>query len=234
MFWNLAVIRGIYGFVGALGSIYERYFDTELFAKDLVFGKTNSSLFWCLLHQGFFVFEWGALCYFDVRFRTFSKGLHTHHMVAIVGYNAVLYFDQGHYTANSAFVLEFSTPFSCICYCLLKADMAKSLAWRVNQLALIHVFHLRSVIECLMMYETYLNWGDFCKLPVIMNAANLAGLISVGLFLTPYWTFRKTEQLFKPQDWNNAEEEERRRRRSGEEKKAKCAASNGAVLKKED
>ena len=204
MFWNLAVVRGTYGFIGCVFSIYERYFDQDLWVH-MTKGKTLVSSIIILNHTGFFLFEWPAQIFFDIKFRTFSKALHCHHIIALTGFLTTIDGDQSHYYACSAFILEMSTPFSCICYCLMKAGMADSLLWKINQMVLIHVFHLRSVVEFGMMYELWKYWEDFSQLKFLWRLNAISGLAAIGLFLTPYWTYRKTEQLFSKSDWNTGD-----------------------------
>ena len=48
--------------------------------------KTEISSLLVLTHLGFFIFEWTAQIYFDYRFKVFSKALHVHHLICIVGY----------------------------------------------------------------------------------------------------------------------------------------------------
>lgn len=202
MFWNLAIVRGVYGLIGSLASIYERYFDSEL-QIDVSKSKTVNSYILVHSHLGFFIFEWSAQIFFDIYFKVFSKALHGHHLVSLIGYFLASYQDVGHYLPCSGFILEFSTPFSCICFCLIKSKMAETLLWKVNQMALIHVFHLRSVFEFTFLYEIYKDWNKFRHLSFIWNFNLISGLVLIGFFLTPYWTYRKTEQFFSKADWND-------------------------------
>jgi ceroid-lipofuscinosis protein 8 len=112
MFWNLAVVRGFWGFFGSILSLYARYFDQEL-RKNIVLSRSELSYFLVLSFLGFFIFEWTAQIYFDIRFKTFSQALHAHHLVAFQGYFLTMWDDKGHFTAVSGFVDEMSTPFSC-------------------------------------------------------------------------------------------------------------------------
>lgn len=201
MFWNLAVVRGTYGLIGTTGSIYERYFDLEL-SNNITRSKTFSSYVIIHSHLGFFIFEWSAQIFFDLYYRTFSKALHAHHVVSMTGFVVVAIYDIGHFFACTCFILEMSTPFSCICYCLIKSKMADTMLWKINQLALVHIFHLRSVIEFTIMFELYKYWDECKHLPFIWNFNLIAGLLLIGFFLTPYWTYRKTEQLISKSDWN--------------------------------
>lgn len=96
----------------------------------------------------------------------------------------------------------------------MKSGMANSLAWKINQLILIHVFHTRILIEWRMLYDYYMLWNDFNGISIYWKVNTLMGLTSLCFFLTPYWTYRKTEQLFFKKDWNSDASK-------GEEKKEK-------------
>ena len=88
--------------------------------------------------------------------------------------------------------------------------MGKTLLWKANQLLLIHVFHLRSVFECVMIYEVYLNWIHCVNMPVLLFITQIGGLFVVTFILTPYWTYKKTAQLFDPVDWSNTSENDKK------------------------
>lgn len=203
MFWSLAFVRGTYGLLGALFSAYSIYFESDQFTHiTRSFTKLSSIL--VPFHLGFFIFEWSAQILFDIRFKTLSTALHAHHSIAFIGFYFSSITSTGHWTALRSFTLELSTPFSCICYCLIKANQQESFLWKANQFVLVHTFHIRSIIECTMIYETYTKWSEFLELPPVLLIVNLVGLIVVGLFLTPYWTYKKTQQMFLKQDWNDS------------------------------
>ena len=209
MFWCLAVVRGTYGFIGSLGSAYARLFEETLLI-DVSSTKTELGYILVLCHLGFFIFEWSAQTYFDLKFKTFSKALHAHHMISFIGYFNTVYLDEGHYFPLTSFILEMSTIFSCICYILIKSNLSDTFVWKANQLILIHVFHMRSVVECTMLYEFYKYWNVLQKWSFITWFNFSFGLIVVGVFLTPYWTFRKTEQYFTKSDWNSSENKKKK------------------------
>lgn len=206
MFWNLAVVRGSYGFIGTLFSIYERYFEPDLKLAEMN-SKTQISSILILTHLGFFIFEWCAQTYFDIRYKVFNKALHLHHLICFVGYVSSVVTQMNYYYACSGFILEMTTPFSCICYVLIKCKLENTFAWKANQMLLIHLFHMRSVIEFSMIYE-YLYYFEYFKvLPIISHIQINAALFGIAFFLTPYWTYRKTEQLFTKSDWSNKDKE---------------------------
>jgi hypothetical protein len=109
MFWNLAFVRSFYGIFGTCLGIYERYFDR--LGPESIDTKTVLSYALTSAHLGFFIFECSAQTYFDYRFKTFSKELHIHHILALLGYMFVQFYDINHYHACSVFILEMSTPF---------------------------------------------------------------------------------------------------------------------------
>lgn len=61
---------------------------------------------------------------------------------------------------------------------------------------------MRSVLEFMMLYEMIKYREDFFRLPISILINHLGGLIIVAFYLTPYWTYRKTQQLFNPVDFS--------------------------------
>lgn len=202
MFWDLAVVRGVFGFLGSSCCFYERFFDVDLQINVSKATTVQSSILIasCL---GFFTFEVLAQITFDLMFKTLSKALHAHHFVSIMGFILTVYYDIGHYFPIWVFTLEMSTLFSCISFCLMKARAIENIFWKINQLVLIYVFHLRSVIEFTILYEIWYYWDLKKSMPLFWNINLISGLCLLAFVLTPYWTFRKTEQFFKKADWND-------------------------------
>ena len=201
MFWNLAIVRGTYGFIGVFMSVYI-LFTVDFEANNIATYTTRESTFLLISHLGFFIFEWSAQILFDIKYKTFSSALHVHHLIAFAGYFMVIQSKTNHFLAALGFLLEGSTPFSCICYCLIKAGMEKTLLWKTNQILLVHIFHVRSVLECTMFYKLIVNWTKFQQIPPLVFWHSFFGTLIVMIFLTPLWTHRKTKQLFNPSDWN--------------------------------
>ncbi len=199
MFWSLAIVRGTYGFFGVISSIYVRCFQNEMFI-DTVKSKTDLSYMLILSHFGFFIFEWTAQIYFDIRFSTCNYQLHVHHLIAFIGFAGGCFGDTMHYYGLISFTLELSTPFSCVCYCLIKCKMSDGLLWKVNQALLIHAFHIRNLIEIVMIHDTIKYWTQLREVPTILFLNWIIGLAAVFLILTPYWTWKKTEQFFTKSD----------------------------------
>ena len=140
--------------------------------------------------------------YFDLRFLTFNRELHIHHFFSFGNYFLVIFFDQNYYMSCCAIILEISTPFSCICYCLIKSGMSKSFMWKANQFVLIHVFHMRSLVEFGFLYDMFKNWNKWRHAHPSIVVFSLFGLITAFVYLTPFWTYKKTEQLFTNADRN--------------------------------
>ncbi|CAF2125258.1 unnamed protein product [Rotaria magnacalcarata] len=201
MFWKLAMARAVCGIL-TLWAVYLVFIDERL-ALDHVIVTTDESWTFITFLLGFFIFEELTLIYFDLKFRTFSKELHLHHFFAFNGFFIAAYYNCGHYYAAKAFMLEASTPFSCVCWCLLKLKLENTNVWKINQWILINVFHIRSFLEFLWWYDIYRDWDNIKQnlpLPFLINM--LVGLTIVSLWLTPYWTYKKTVQYFHPVDWN--------------------------------
>lgn len=200
MFWNLAIVRGIYGAYATFGGIYEKWFDEDLWSHKIL-NKTLPSHILAVSHFGFFIYECATQTWFDIRFKTFNKELHIHHLISLFSCIYVFIYEVDHYYCATLMILEMSTPSSCLCFLLIKAKMENTQLWRWNQFVLIHLFHMRSLIEWLGIYELYWNWDQIKEMPTGLFLLQASGLIISGFYLTPYWTYRKTEQLFTKSDW---------------------------------
>ncbi len=167
------------------------------------FATTDGSWTFITVLTGFFIFEELTLIYFDIKYGTFSKELHLHHIFSFNGFFLAALFDNSHYFAALLFLLEGSTPFSCICWCLLKLKLENTFLWKANQWLLIYIFHARTFYEIFCWYTFYQNW-DLMKqhVPWAYTANMFTGLGLVTIWLTPYWTYKKTKQFFFPVDWN--------------------------------
>ncbi|XP_033746732.1 protein CLN8-like [Pecten maximus] len=202
IFWNLAVVRGVYGTFCTVIGIWAIFFDSEL-VKDPVFSTTPTSYFALAASLGFFLFECGVLLIADIVYKKFSIMLNLHHWLALVGFFLIMFLDSAHYFGTSGILLEMSTPFSGICWTLLKAGKAHTLLWKANQFLLVHTFHLRSVVECYIWYVTYQNWERIWSvMPTAMFVSLYTQLVLVTFLMTPYWTYKKTQQMINPVDWN--------------------------------
>ena len=201
-FMCLAVVRGCYGVFGILFGGYCFFFFTNL-DRDVVFGRTATSTLAMYVTVGFFVFELSAVIISDIAFGTRSKMLIVHHGLGLISYIVAVQGKENYSFGTKALVLEMSTPFSCLCYVLLKAGMEKSSAWKINQIILVHTFHLRNVVECCLWYVTYKNWDYiFSYMPAASFYLLYTSLTMVTFIMTPYWGYKKTQQLFNPVDWN--------------------------------
>lgn len=170
---------------------------------DHVFATTNASWSFVSVIFGFFIFEELTLIYFDIRYRTFSIELHLHHFFSLNGYFIVVWSGLGHYYSAQIFLLELSTPFSCLCWCLLKLRMEKTTIWKINQWILIYIFHARTFYELYCWFTYYQDWSSMKEnLPWVFIVNMFTGLAVITVWLTPYWTYKKTAQFFFPGDWN--------------------------------
>ncbi|CAL1531492.1 unnamed protein product [Lymnaea stagnalis] len=202
VFMSLAIVRGAYGIFGIFIGCYAIFRSTVL-DRDIVFGKNATSSFAMCVTVGFFIFELSAVLLSDVAFKTFSKMLIMHHGLALVAFSLAINSGSNYSFGCKGMILEMSTPFSCLCYVFLKAGMENSTIWKINQFVLIHTFHLRSVVECHLWYVTYKHWDDiYSKMSTPIFALLYTNLVLVTFVMTPYWGYKKTEQLFNPVDWN--------------------------------
>ncbi|KAK3578687.1 hypothetical protein CHS0354_002993 [Potamilus streckersoni] len=218
LFWNLAIVRGAYGIFGTVFGLWAIFIDTELI-KDVVNATTPTSYFALAVTVGFFIFECSALLASDIIYKQFSFLLNLHHWLSLVGYSLLMVMDSPHYFGTCGLILEMSTPFSCICWTLLKTGSAHTLLWKANQFILVHLFHLRSVVECFLWYKTYQNWTRVWEaMPLPMFLALYIQLALVTLVMTPYWTYKKTIQMINPVDWN-FEDSEKNKTKNGSAKK---------------
>ena len=218
LFWNLAVVRAVYGIFGAVIGIWAIFVDKEL-EKDPVFATTPTSYLAFAVTVGFFIFECSALMVFDIVYRQMNILLNLHHWLALMGYGTVLLMESAHFFGAKGLILEMSTPFSAICWTVLKAGKAHTFLWKANQFVLVHTFHLRSVVECYLWYQTYQHWDRIWDaMPTAIFLFLYIQLTLITLVMTPYWTYKKTQQMITAVDWNFEDSE-------------KNKASNGSVKK---
>ncbi|XP_076448424.1 protein CLN8-like [Babylonia areolata] len=207
VFWNLAVVRSVFGVLCIVVGVWGIFCDTAL-NRDVVLATSPTSHVAADVTVGFFIFECLALTASDVYFRTFSHLLQVHHWISLVGFVVVLVTDAGHAFAVRGLTLEMTTPFSCLCWTLLKAGRERSLLWKANQFLLVHTFHLRNVVELMIWYVTYQNWDNvWAHMPLALFVTLYGQLVLVTFFMTPFWTLKKTRQLICPVDWNFESEE---------------------------
>ncbi|XP_046343047.2 protein CLN8-like isoform X3 [Haliotis rufescens] len=202
VFWNLAVVRAVFGVFGAIIGLWA-IFNKSAMDNDVVFGTTQTSYFALCVTEGFFIFECSALAVSDVIFNSFSLLLNLHHWLSLTGYFVVLCVDAGHCFATKGLLLEMSTPFSALCWTLLKSGRERTFLWKANQFLLVHTFHCRNIVEWLLVYISYQNWTHiWSSMPLSVFLCLYIQLPLVTLVMTPYWTYKKTEQMFNPVDWN--------------------------------
>jgi len=220
VFMSLAVVRGVFGVSGMFLGSWGLFWKTNL-DRDIVFGRTVTSVYAMYYTIGFFAFEVVSVIASDIAFKSFSKLLITHHSLALAGYIVALYQESNYSFATKALINEMSTPFSCLCFVFIKARMENTLAFKVNQILLVHSFHIRSIVECYLWYITFQN-GSYIwtYMPSAIFWLMYFQLFLVTVIMTPYWGYKKTQQLFKPVDWNHETEA-----------RTDTAASNGVAKK---
>ncbi|XP_055423561.1 protein CLN8 isoform X1 [Bubalus kerabau] len=205
VFWNLAATRAVFGIQGTAAGLWALLLDPVLQA-DKALGQQD----WCWFHittaTGFFFFENLALHVSNALFHTFDGFLAVHHLFAFLGFlGSAVNLQAGHYLPMVTLLLEMSTPFTCISWMLLKAGCANSRLWRLNQWAMVHLFHCRMVLTYHMWWVCLGHWAGLAhSLFPPHLALFVVGLALLTLLINPYWTRKKTQQLLNPVDWNFA------------------------------
>ncbi|CAH1784088.1 unnamed protein product [Owenia fusiformis] len=202
VFWNLAVVRGIFGCAGSVIGVWGVFFD-DVLIEDVVYATCPTSNFAVHIILGFFIFEVTILGISEMIYKSFNLLLNVHHWFSLLGFAVVVYFECGHFFAVKGVLLEMSTPFSGICWTLLKCNLQDSFIWKANQFILVHSFHLRSVLECHLWYLSYCHMDYIWKvMPLKLFVPLYAQLLLGTVIMTPYWTYKKTSQMIIPVDWN--------------------------------
>jgi len=82
IFWNLAIVRGVYGFFCIFMGTWAIFIDTEL-VKDVVFATTPLSNLAMSTTVGFFLFEVAMITWSDIYYRQFNFLLNLHHWISL-------------------------------------------------------------------------------------------------------------------------------------------------------
>ncbi|XP_061699785.1 protein CLN8 [Syngnathoides biaculeatus] len=203
VFWNLAATRAVFGIQSSTAGLRALTQDSGL-SRDIVRGQEEWSWFNILTATGFFVFENAAFHTYNLVFRSLDLTLALHHFFALAGYGgAVMSDSMGHFVPMAVLLLEMSTPFTCISWMLLKAGWASSLFWKANQWVMIHMFHCRMVLTYYLWWLSFKHWGEINNhFPLALRLIFFIGLVLLTIVMNPFWTYKKTMQLFNPVDWN--------------------------------
>ncbi|XP_037097356.1 protein CLN8 [Syngnathus acus] len=203
IFWNLAATRAVFGIQSSVAGLRALTQDSGL-SRDIVNGQEDWSWFNLLTATGFFIFENAAFHTYSLAFRSLDFALATHHFFALAGYGGGVMSDSmGHFVPMVVLLLEMSTPFTCISWMLLKAGWARSLFWKANQWMMIHMFHCRIVLTYYLWWVSFKNWGAINNnFPLALRLIFYIGLGLLTVVMNPFWTYKKTMQLFNPVDWN--------------------------------
>lgn len=208
IFWALGVVRSVFGITTAFFGVWSLFTDTTLRA-DLTHGNSVFSYLMTYYCTGFFLFECAAYYLSCVIFKSFDMMLFLHHTLTLVSVCFVAHYEKGQYFVVAALLLEMTTPFTCLCWMLIKAKLADTTLWKANQFILVHLFHCRTIVEGYLLYISYWQWDVIWRdLPGPIFYMLYFQLPFQFFFLTPYWTWKKTSQQFNPIDWNHPEIQE--------------------------
>ncbi|XP_077395026.1 protein CLN8 isoform X2 [Festucalex cinctus] len=203
VFWNLAATRAVFGIQSSVAGLKALTQDSRL-SRNIASGQEDWSWFNMLTATGFFVFENAAFHAYSFVFGSLDLALATHHFFALAGYGGGVMSDSmGHFVPMVVLLLEMSTPFTCISWMLLKAGWARSMFWKANQWVMIHMFHCRIVLTYYLWWTSINNWEVINKhFPLALRIIFFVGLLLLTFIMNPFWTYKKTMQLFNPVDWN--------------------------------
>lgn len=206
VFWCLSFVRALFGIIASVFGLWFLVVDHTLH-EDVAQANNVTSFIAVYICVGFFVFECTALFGSNLYFRSFDSFLFIHHSLSLVGYSIAAYYDgKGHFFAVVGLLLEGTTPFSCFCWMLLKCKMAHLNIWKLNQLVLVHLFHCRTTLEGYFFLKSYYQWDNIVENMPLAISIMLYTQVTLQFFvLTPYWTYKKMMQLFRPVDWNHPE-----------------------------
>jgi hypothetical protein len=109
------------------------------------------------------------------------------------------YYDLNHHFCCFAFTLEIIAPFDFLRWYLLKTQEQKSILWKANGLITIYLYHMRSVIEFIIIYELCKYHEEVLKSPWGQLIVHVSSSIIFAFYLTPYWTYFITKQFFDQQ-----------------------------------
>ena len=215
IFWSLAFVRATFGFTCLPIGLYYLSVNDAL-KKDVVNSTTVLSTMVVYYSVGFFIFECTALYATNIIFRFFDPFLFAHHTLSLYGLSIVTYYGKCHFFAAVGLVLEGTTPFTCLCWMLLKAEWAHTRVWKLNQFILVHLFHCRTIVETYFCFISYFQWQTiWSQMPSLLFYTIYIQLLLQLFLLTPYWTYKKTQQLMNPIDWNHPELVEQKSKNGG-------------------
>lgn len=100
-------------------------------------------------------------------------------------------------------VIHYSTESNFLFLLLFsQVGWANTLFWKANQWVMVHLYHCRMVLTYHMWWVWISNWNAMmANLGFLHFAVIFTGLIAVTVIFNPYWTYKKTMQLFSPVDW---------------------------------
>lgn len=202
IFWNSGFVRTCYSIFCVGGCLMCLFVDKD-YKENTVYDTTPTSFILCTSALGFFAFECTALTFSDISYRKFSYLLQLHHWIGMFVLLQVVVSDVGHLFTVRCLLLESSAPCTFTCWVLLKLGKGNTTIWKLNQCLLVHVYHFRSFVEFNMCYLTFFKYRNdllsVLPVPTYILACTYVGLLT--FLLTPYWTYKKTTQLYIPKDF---------------------------------
>jgi hypothetical protein len=113
-----------------------------------------------------------------------------------------IFYDLNHHFCCFAFTLELIVPFDFVRWFLLKRKSKSRTLWLANGLAEIHLYHMRTIIELVLLSEMFIYYDETLKGPWVQITVHLTATIFFAFYLTPYWTYWTTRQIYREADSN--------------------------------
>ncbi|XP_019725689.1 protein CLN8-like [Hippocampus comes] len=203
-YWNHLATRSVFGIQSLVAGLTALTWDSE-FSRDIMRGQENWSWSMIFTTAGYFLFENVAFHTYNLVFRSFDLALAIHHLYALSVFFCLAFISDsgGHYVPVVALLLEMSTPFICISWMLQKVGWGKSQLWKANQWVMIHTFHIRMVVTYYIWWVCLSHWAAVNNnYPLTLRLIFYIGLTLLTVIINPFWTYKKTMQLFNSLAWN--------------------------------
>ena len=196
--WCTSVVSILFGIYCIFNGVWFLIVEDAL-QNNLVSGCTFTSHVFLYVAVGFFLFDTIALVASGIHYHFFNTAVFVHHVMTLYCIVAASVHEKVHFIICMGLFLELTAPFSYLSWMLRKCGMAHLWIWKANHLVLVHLFHCRTTIECYVYYKILCQWENYWQnVPPSLAVSIFLEINLLLLYLTPYWTYEKTAQLFKP------------------------------------
>ncbi len=194
VFWSVFLVKGFYTTIGVLFGVYIRLFDTV--GPHSIKSKSSMSYMLVLGNTAFFTFEFTSQIFFDIQNRSIRKDTQVHHILTLVCHLLCIHYDASHHFFCFSFTLELIVPVQSLCWTLKKLNMQNTFSFKAAQFIFIHLFHIRSAMECFIVFELFWYYQEGIKVPVLF-AFQAIGVITFTFVLTPFWIYSSSKSFYQ-------------------------------------